>query len=401
MSKDTFIFLAVTGLILRITFSYLTPAFTGNDEQAHLRYVQHILADKRLPNLNNYPTENPAGNEYFQPPLFYTLLAPLIALAQDPIHQLRIGRLFSILLWLAAFYFTYKILALIRLSGWISTSIIAFVALLPSYVVNSSVVTNDALVIPLFTITLYFILTLLNNSLTYSKLALLALLAALTVLSKLNGLIIVPIAYLLIFFHHKSFNSTLLLKALFFSSVLFTLTFWWFLFNFTTYSNLLGPIETSTATFTKIPFGLYKIFLIMRGSFATFWIAYGPANEIRLSTIVYLLLFFLTIFSLLGIWFYFKKLTMQKVNKLSEKPILILFTALITNLALLLVFNIWQHQPLGRYLFLSLIPISLIFSSGLYFILPQLFRKFVPLFLILLLLTLNIWGAVTLLKIYH
>jgi len=145
MTTNTFFFLATTGLVLRIIFSFLIPSFAGNDELAHLRYAQHILAERKLPNLNNYSTENPVGNEYFQPPLYYTLLTPLISFIQDPINQLKTGRLFSIFLWTVTFYFAYKILMVIKLPKSQSIITLSLVSLLPYYIFNSSSVTNDSL----------------------------------------------------------------------------------------------------------------------------------------------------------------------------------------------------------------------------------------------------------------
>jgi len=368
----------------------------GNDELAHLRYAQHILADKRLPNLNNYPTENPAGNEYFQPPLYYIISSIFIFLSHSPTLQLQTLRILSILLWLVAFYLSYKIVVFLKFPKWISLSTLAFVALLPTYIVNSSTVTNDALVVPL-TFTTFLYLLISSKKITPKNLALLALLTALTIITKISGLILIPTILVLIYLYKRASLPKRIFLASIYCFLTFVLSFWWFLYNYLTYKSFLGPIEASTATFPTIPFNFYKIFLIFRGTFATFWVSYGEANQIRLPAFVYFLLLILTVFSLFGIAKYLKNPQKSQV----AKSHLLLLIALISNVALFFIFNIKQHQPLGRYLFLSLIQISAIFSIGLYFLTPKAVRMYVPAFLILGLLMLNIWGVITLSNFYH
>ena len=400
--KKTLLILLSLGIILRVYFAYAIPPFTGNDEPAHLRYAQHILAEKKLPNATLYRDESLAGNEYFQPPLYYLLGSLLIRGANEPINQLQILRTASIILWIIAFYFTYKIVLLIKLPAIYATSTLAFSALLPTYVANSSTVTNDALAIPIVIVALYFVLSSPAKKFTILKLIFFAGLSALTILTKLSGLIIMPAVLLLIFYEQKKLNYQLMLKLTVFG--LFTLLFtsWWFFYNLLTYNHLLGPLEASTAPFTQVPFSIYKIYLLIRGAFATFWASYGPANEIRLPANVYLMLFLLTIYASLGIVLYLKKIIAKKAKMITNnKSALILSIALITNIALFLIFNINQHQPLGRYLYPSLIQISLVFSTGLYFLTPKAVRGYVPGFLILGLLTLNIWGAITLSNFYN
>src|SRR3989338_933416 len=402
IDKKILILLLLLGIIFRLIFASLIPPFTGNDEPAHLRYAQHIRDEKRLPDANLYKNEELAGNEYFQPPLYYTLAAIVISFSQHSITQLQVLRVLSIILWLFALYFTYKTLTIIKSPAFQSVSTLAFISLLPTYIVNSATVTNDALVIPLAAITIYYLISTLNQKrVTYSQLTLFSLLTSLTILAKLNGLILVPAAIVTIFLMQKKVDIQFFKKSFFYIFFSAVFIFWWFLYNYLTYHNLQGPIEASTAAFNKIPFGANKIYLILRGTFATFWVAYGPANEIRLPTLVYEVLFLITLCSIFGNFLYLKNLTIKKTRLfLKTKPVIILLIALITNTILLVIFNINQHQPLGRYLFPSLIQISAIFSIGLYLLTPGAARKYVPVFLILGLLTLNIWGAITLSNLY-
>ena len=398
MTKNTFIFLAVTGLILRIIFSYLIPDFAGNDEPAHLRYSQHILDEKSLPNLNNYPAENPAGNEYFQPPLYYTLLAPLIALAKDPVNQLRIGRLLSIFLWGITFYFAYKILTIIKFPKSQSTIAMSLVSLLPYYIFNSSSITNDSLLITLSTSTIFYIVSLLDKKISLTNIFALSILVSFTILTKLTGFILIPASILLFYYKQNKINRKFVSITSVFLSLIILLTAWWFLYNLNVYNDPVGPIKASTATFNNVPQGIYKYFLVARGTLFTFWAAYGPANEIRLPQISYIFLSALTLFSIAGFSIIIIKNDIKLV--INSKILNLLITVITTNLALHIFFNINQHQPLGRYLFASIVPLGIFFALGLDRATPKKIRKYLPGFIVILLLSLNILGANTLIHYY-
>lgn len=400
MTKNTFIFLAIAGLILRIIFSYLIPDFTGNDEQAHLRYAQHILNEKKLPNLNNYTTENPTGNEYFQPPFYYALLAPLLTLNNN-LSQLRIARIVSIIIWTIGFYFAFKLTSIIKLPQPHNTVVLTFLALLPTYIANSSTVNNDSLSITLAIATLLYFTSLLSKKLTLAKLLALSALISLTILTKITGVIFLPAAIWLIFYKAKGINKKILKNITFFLSLTILLTCWWFIYNFLTYQNYLGPIEASTSTFTNVPPDAYKLYLILRGTFFTFWTAYGPANQIRLPLFTYMFLLVLTIFPIIGFCLSLYKVFRKKAKlPINKKYFYMLLIVLGTNIFLLLAFNLYQHQPLGRYLYPSLFSIALFWSMGLNIFLPKGIQKHLPTLVITLLLCLNFLGAVALTNYY-
>lgn len=395
--REKIVILLVLGLIFRITFAFISPPFSGNDEKAHIVYSKHIFEEKRIPNAYLYKDESLKGNEYFQPPLYYLLTSPITGLYSNTITQLSIFRVFSIFMWALSFFFSYKILAFIKAPAWLSFGSLSFSALLPTYIANTATANNDALLILIFSITLFKILTLFKKKIHYQDLTYLAVLSALAILTKLNGLILAPAAMLLIFLQEKRLNYEVIKKTAFYFLLTGLFSGWWFIYNFILYKNFMGPIEFSTASFAKIPLSVYKIFLVTRGSFATFWLAYGSTNEIRLPLFVYMILFLLTIFSVIGLISYFR----GRNKDLIKPQFLILFgVILICNIFLHLTFNIIQFQPLGRYLYPSLLPISVFFSIGVYQITPSALKKFLPEFLLLLFCSLNVWGVITLLGHY-
>ncbi len=401
MTKNTFFFLFVTGLILRIIFSFLIPNFTGNDEQAHLSYAQHILAEKKLPNLNNYPKENPAGNEYFQPPLYYLLLTPLISLNDNYSHQLHFSRFFSIIIWFVGFYFAFKLISIIKLREPHNTLILIFLAFLPTYVANSSTVNNDTLTISLSILTLFCIAQLLNQQLTSTKLLLLSILISLTILTKITGLIFLPAVIWLIYYKSTGINRKFISATTIFLISTSILISWWFIYNFLTYQNFLGPITASTATFINVPLSAYKLYLVIRGTFFTFWAAWGVANQIRLPLYTYLILLVLTAFPILVFFIFIRKVFRKKAKlPINKKYIYIFMIVLSANILLLLVLNIHQHQPLGRYLYPSLFSIALFWSIGINHFLPKSIQKLLPKLVITIMLSLNLLGAIALINYY-
>lgn len=401
MTKNTFFFLFATGLILRIFFSYLIPDFTGNDEQAHLKYAQHILAEKKLPNPNDYEGENPAGNEYFQPPIYYLLLAPIIAFFDNPSSQLHLVRIVSIVIWGVGFYFAFKLISTIKLPQPHSMVVLTFLALLPTYVANSSTANNDTLTITLSQVTLFYIAKLINQRLTPARIFGLSALISLTILSKITGLIFLPAVIWLIYYKLKGNHKQFITHTLIFIASTALLTSWWFLYNYLTYQNILGPIAASTATFTNVPFDIYKLYLITRGTFFTFWASYGPANQIRLPIYIYLLLLLPTVLPILGFPLLLYKDFRKRIKlPIHSKYIYMFLIVLLANIFLLLIFNIKQHQPLGRYLYPSLFGVALFGSIGLNTFLPKTIQKHMSKLVITTMLILNLLGAVAIIKYY-
>jgi len=401
VTKNTFFFLLATGVILRIFFSFQIPEFAGNDELAHLRYAQHIAAEKKPPNLNNYPKEDPAGNEYFQPPLYYLLLAPLIAISSNPSNQLHLARIVSIIIWSLGFYFAIKLISIIKLREPHGTVALAFLALLPTYIANSATVNNDTLTISLTLLTLFYIAELLNKKLTPAKIFGLSALTSLTILSKITGLILLPAVIWLIYYKLKRYPKQVITHTLIFIASIVLLTNWWFLYNFLTYQNFLGPITASTATFTNVPFDIYKLYLIARGTFFTFWASYGPANQIRLPMYIYLLLLLPTVLSILGFFLLLYKDFRKRIKfPIQSKYIYTFLIVLFANIFLLLIFNLRWHQPLGRYLYPSLFEVALFWSIGLNTFLPKTIQKHMSKLVITMMLILNLLGAVAIINYY-
>lgn len=79
--------LLIVGYVL-LAFGFSQgPIFEGPDEIEHFRYIQTIVRTGQLP-----PPDGQRGGEYHQPPLYYLLNAPLLALLDDTGFALIDGR---------------------------------------------------------------------------------------------------------------------------------------------------------------------------------------------------------------------------------------------------------------------------------------------------------------------
>ena len=104
----------VIGIVLRVLFLFLAPfdksqdigdakLLSYNDERAHYNYIIHIIETGGLPTSDSSIKEElgntQASFESYQPPLYYLIAVPAVALWQaiDPKTSYLAGRLVSLL----------------------------------------------------------------------------------------------------------------------------------------------------------------------------------------------------------------------------------------------------------------------------------------------------------------
>ncbi len=181
------VILSVAYLSLSAFFTTHIRAWTGDDEIAHTDYVEYIVQHGAIPRISLangdashqpplyylvaagwqevlgipsfHPKEAPAPKHLFSdigsdtlPPPHYS---PLEHRQAVDLHYLR---LLSILLGLGTVFLAYSAAKIVRTSELLALSIALTVALLPKELEVSSVVTNDALVIPLCALALVLFL---------------------------------------------------------------------------------------------------------------------------------------------------------------------------------------------------------------------------------------------------
>lgn len=243
-------FAIVVGIFVAfaILFSIVIPLFEAPDEIWHFRYIKHLADTGRLPQLSP-SNPGPWRQEGSQPPLYYALIASIISPIDTSdidtvsrpnphaavgragadgnvnfiIHSqnermpwrgavlaVHLARFVSVFLGAITVALTY-ILALeifdrteMRASHKYAFGAAALVGLNPQFLFISGVINNDNLIITLATLTLVLLVRLINHGITDRGLAILGIVLGLAALSKLSGLLLWGLTWLVL--HTYSFR---------------------------------------------------------------------------------------------------------------------------------------------------------------------------------------------------
>ncbi len=200
---------AIFALHLAFALFYVAaiPPLSGPDEYAHVRYVRQLVEERALPVLTDVrqTRDTRTGAIAQHPPLSYLLGAPLYLAARVGGEDLaaRALRLASVALGagtLAVFWLLLRENFPNRRELW--PAALAFAALLPHFLLLSSVWNNDGLLIFLSTLWLLYFLRLTRDAeaQTPRGWAFLGLLWGALLLTKATALVyVVPVALFLVF----------------------------------------------------------------------------------------------------------------------------------------------------------------------------------------------------------
>ena len=143
-------------MLLRLYLVFALPfgetmsgRLTGlNDEPAHFNYVRHLVGHRSFPVQSRHVAEpgafERADFEYYQPPLYYLLCAPLVALSGER-AGLTLCRALSLACALISLVVLGRVLGLLGLGASARRAGVALAALLPVHVYFTSMVSNDGL----------------------------------------------------------------------------------------------------------------------------------------------------------------------------------------------------------------------------------------------------------------
>jgi len=153
---------AIIGIALRVLFLFLAPFDKGqetrdakllpyNDERAHYNYIVHIIEKKTLPvsslSIKKGFENTQTSFESYQPPLYYLIAAPAVALWQsiDSNTGYLAARIISLLFGILLLPIAYLIALQLGLSRIIAGSSLIVTSLLGSMVRYSALVSNESL----------------------------------------------------------------------------------------------------------------------------------------------------------------------------------------------------------------------------------------------------------------
>lgn len=388
-------------LFIAASYAIDTPPWQAPDEPAHYNYIRYIAEHGSLPVLSNgdydetYNAEftrtphnvqsmsiDPFRYEFYSPPLYYLLAAPVYSLTNGSIIAIR---LFSISLSALLIIIAYLVGAELfadRLQIALGTA--AFVAFVPQHMAMMSAVNNDSLAELLIVLCVWQSMRLFKTAKPSSKSTLLlSVTLGLGLLTKQTVYYTaVPIVVIALIWHsrHHALRITSYAFALI-PAILLGTMLW--LHNLQVYGGLdvLGlarhnsiVIGQPTSAEWIAQYGLGG--LISRGvstTFHSFWGQFGWM-AVPMPDSTYLLLGLLSIAAVLGwLWWLIRpQITDHRLQLLRPQSALLLLLALLT-VGGFVYYNLTFVQHQGRYLFPALIPIGLMLAIGLDYILQKLF----------------------------
>lgn len=356
------------GFTCRLAFLWLTPTFYAPDEQSHYNYVKYLAENRSWP-VQTSQTDAPTNDwEYYQPPLYYLLLAPLYqasnALFGNAFLTVRVLRSTSILLWGATAWFALRFLRRLNVgrASLPGTFVMAMVCLLPTYVFLSSMINNDNLLVAIGS----GLLCLVRPRPSFRRSALVGVLLGAALLTKLTAVVYVGLVALValveLIREPPAWLATGTRAAL---TLVLAAVIWapWGWRNWVVYGNITAEeIANVPRAWPSASFAALATLEYMQRSF---WAVSGIYNNVGGA---YPLPGRLVSYLAAGGLVYGLVSRRQKWFALVRENaglIVPLALAIVANLVLVFRFGVLYGQGQGRFLFPLLLPISLFMAVGL------------------------------------
>lgn len=381
--KIVILFVFAIGLALRIAWVYLIPLWQQADEYPHFYYVQHIHKYK------SFPFSRPVFPYYegFQPPMYYLLAAGVYNSIpgwddqsekmgentevdwksenfQNHNRMVRLLRWLSVLLWIGTFWVCYRFLERFFENRkeiiLLSLSLLAF---LPTYVSNSSSISNDSLAIFISTLFIYLQCAAEPKKLTH--LLLLGVVMGWGILTKYNCMVLAPALLTYVWMFQKREFMRVIFPNLGVAAVLILP---WFIFNHNVYGEILALNPGFGTDFSFWHHSGTEFYHVLRNLFWSFWAAAGRAYEIHLPVWYYIIVLggmtAISGWGLLKLWQ--RRKNAEQFDSASVK--IAGWSALV--LLLLVAASLWyslSYQIMtswGKNIYVGILPIALLLSLG-------------------------------------
>ena len=388
---------------LALFYSLILPLFEGPDEDDHFRYARFIAQNRAVPIQEFVPGGGIAGHQGWQPPLYYTLAALVIApidtadfeqhlwrnygatfvgdpaccgrniyyhtdaqnvpFARTPL-AVHLARLLSIFFGAITIIATYRLASTLTQNSMLALACAAVVAFNPSFLFASALVSNDTALAAFSSLALLLCVELLTGrrELDLRAAAWLGVWIGLGILTKTTALGLLPFAMLAIGIvaWRQRDRKSLIQKNVALLGVIALVSGGWFIRNAILYGDPLAyRLMTISALFPRAgELTLPELFQIsLPWLWQTFWGGPTPGD---FSPLILVGLAFATILSLIGFAFYV----------LRNRPSRVAALFLLGWLAFILVAQIQFIRTTtgadqGRYLFPAISVIALCFVIGL------------------------------------
>jgi len=366
-ARALFLTLLVVGLLCRVAFVWFTPPFYAPDEQSHYHYIQYLAERHAIPVLNSKLGDASNEWEYFQPPLYYTLLVPAFVAAQAVFHStaatVLVLRTFSVLLWLLNLWIGVVLLRRIKLEDELTRVLVfGLICLLPTYTFVSAAINNDNL---LATLGGAVLCLMAQRQPSWKNSVALGLTLGLTLLTKQSAVIFFPAVALLTVLDaiRQRLPWRAAIRHLAVALGLATLMYLpWALRNWRLYATFT-PEYLATDRLIWPSF-FYGVASAVHNLAKTFWAVSGVSNDVGYP-------FPLLGFGALVLWWVGQQTRLlperaaDATNWQRNGPLLGAFLlALGLNLLLVVRFGYLFGMGQGRHLFPLLFPIALVLAAG-------------------------------------
>ena len=403
-------------LVLATLYNAVSTPFEAPDEIGHFYYILHLFQANRLPVV---PASGPPPHyehEGAQPPLYYVgasmflraLWAPLqldlgdagasldvnphstcaqpgarvnvTYFVHDPhqerfpyqgrVRALHLARFWSSLLATATIAGVFAATRLafpdVPAAAWLAAGLAAFT---PEFLFTAGAVSNDNLVTAVTTWGVYVALRLLRDGLRWPHGLALGALAGLAALSKLSGVLLLPLFLLVILIaavlrqpksspgRHPPFRLSFVICHVSLAITSFLIVAgWWFLRNWTLYGDLTGTRPILEAFSLRRDRGLWVLVSEIPGLFRSWWGVFGCTAP---PSWIYLFYLALVLGGLAGL------IAARRRLRRTRPQVAVLLAWLILMFAAYARWNWTLHASKGRLLYPAMVSVAALVGRGL------------------------------------
>jgi 4-amino-4-deoxy-L-arabinose transferase-like glycosyltransferase len=345
----------------------MTPTFYAPDELPHYKFVAFVGERGRLPEVVHGMDSHENDYEFYQPPLYYVLTAQVYRLAKglsvSEFVVVRCLRLCSVALWGLALVFVLRFVdALDPGDKTLGLWAVVFVSLLPAYAFVSSAVNNDNLLMFVGAVVLA---RAARPAGAARDSLLLGVLLGLALLTKLTGAILAVFVGGVWLFRVARREADALYAARrlaltgLSAATLFGPWLWrnWLLYGSLTGEELVNISYQWTSAWRAARYVLFR-------TAETFWAVSGVSNNVRsFYPFVGELVGILGAAGLLMLLWRRREEAAAHVGR-NQAVWWAMGLALLINVVVAVRFGVLHGQAQGRFLFPSLLPISLFLGLG-------------------------------------
>ncbi len=385
-----------------LAYLWATPLFEASDELRHFGMVNYLRENRALPVQDPDNLDTPYHQEGSQPPLYYILAAVLVTpfnfddfdtiFVENPHAKLGLPhvddnknmvlrdshvpplrgaalsayllRVIGLMLGAVTVTFVYLTARMVTQRDTVALVAAGITAFNPMFIFIMASVNNDTLVTALNSIAIFLIVWLLRDGFALRRSIALAFIIMLATLTKLSGLVLVPVAALSalwVAYRRRDVKGLFILGALM-AGIWALGTGWWYLRNLSLYGELFGTHMMVRIVGPRLePFTVGTLFAEFEGFRIAYWGAFGSVN-ILTHTAFYTLMDFIVLLAVIGI-----VRTFYRYRHDGSSPAMLVVLCLVLTIGTASLIS-WTAQTMasqGRLLFPYMAASSTLIALGL------------------------------------